>query len=154
MHFRKRFAVLFVMVLAILPAAGSAYACDGGHSSGTAFAAEQHSRAGAFGVAESYLGLTRGQLKAQLHAGKSLADVANATPGKSASGLVAAITAALTTKLDTKVADGKISSTQEASILAAAAPKIQDLVNKTWSSSSHKHSDHNAKHHDSDNDGD
>ena len=154
MHFRKKFAFLFVMVLAFLPAAGNAYACDGGHSSGTAYAAEHHSRAGVLSVAESYLGLSRDQLKTQLRDGKSLADIANATAGKSATGLVDAITAALTTKLDAAVSDGKISSTQEASILAAATPKIAALVNKTWSTGSHEHSDQNTNHQDSDNDGD
>ena len=137
MHFRKKFAFLFVMVLAFLPAAGNAYACDGGHSSSTAYAAEHHSRAGVFYVAKSYLGLSREQLKTQLRDGKSLADIANATAGKSASGLVDAITAALTTKLDAAVTDGKVSSTQEASILAAAVPRIDKRVNRTWSFGSH-----------------
>jgi hypothetical protein len=133
MHLRKRFALLFVMVLAFLPAAGNAYACSGGHSSGTAYAAEHHaSAAGVFYVAKSYLGLSATQLKTQLRDGKSLADIANATPGKSASGLVDAITAALKTKLDAWVSAGKLSSTREASILAAAAPKIEKLVNMTW----------------------
>lgn len=136
MHLSKRFAVLFVMVLAFLPVAGNAYACSGGHSSGTANAAEQHSRAGVragvFSVATSYLGLSSKQIKTQLRDGKSLADIANATPGKSASGLVDAITTALQTKLNAWVSAGKLSSTREASILAAAAPKIEKLVNATW----------------------
>jgi hypothetical protein len=142
MHLRKRFAVLFVMVLAFLPAAGSAYACSGGHSSGTANAAEQHSRAGVRGgvlhVATSYLGLSVGQLKTQLHDGKSLADIANATPGKSSGGLVDAITAALKTKLDAWVSAGKLSSTREASILANSTSKIDKLVNMTWPHGHHR----------------
>jgi hypothetical protein len=155
MHIRKKFALPVIMVLAFLPAAGNAYACSGGHSSGTAYAAEHHAGGvGVFSVAKTYLGLSGDQIKTQLRDGKSLADIANATPGKSANGLVAAITAALTTKLAAAVTAGKISSTQEATILAAAAPKIDTFVNKTWSFESHHKSDQNTKHHDNDNDGD
>lgn len=137
MHFRTKFALLFVMVLAFLPAGGNAYACGGGHSSRTVYAAEHHPRAGVLYVAKSYLGLSFRQLKTQLHDGKSLADIANATPGKSASGLVDAVSTALKTKLDAWVSAGKLSSTREASILAAAAPKIEKLVNHTWSFDRH-----------------
>ena len=46
-----------------------------------------------------YLGLSRAELREQLQAGKSLADVAK-TQGKSVSGLEDAMVAALTTNLD------------------------------------------------------
>jgi hypothetical protein len=133
MHLRTKVAFVIVMVLAFLPAAGNAYACGGGHSS-TAYAAEHHSPArGVLYVAKNYLGLSFAQLKTDLRDGKSLADIANATPGKSASGLVDAMTTALKSKLDAWAAKGKLSSTREASILANATTKIDKLVNMTWS---------------------
>src|SRR5204863_219937 len=48
---------------------------------------------GMFQAAASYLGLTPAQLLTQLQSGKTLAQVANATSGKSAEGLVAALVA-------------------------------------------------------------
>jgi hypothetical protein len=135
MHLGTKLALLVVMVLAFLPSAGNAYACGGSHTSGSAYAAEHHvSARGVLRVAKNYLGLTATQLKMQLHAGKSLADIANATPGTSASGLVDAISAALKTKLDARVKAGTLSSTREATILANATPKIEKLVNLTWTS--------------------
>jgi hypothetical protein len=136
MHIKAKIALLFVMVLALLPAAGNAYACGGGgsHSSGIAFASDRHEGFSLFRVSADYLGLTNSQLKHQLKAGKSLADIANATSGKSASGLVDALSAAVKTKLDAKVAAGKLSSTQEATILTNLTPKLTAFVNATWAS--------------------
>ena len=48
-------------------------------------------RPGLVSAAASYLGLTTAQLQEQLHSGKSLAQIAAATPGKSEAGLIAAI---------------------------------------------------------------
>jgi len=45
-------------------------------------------------VAARYLGLSGTQLRAELHSGKTLAQIANATSGKSASGLVEALVSA------------------------------------------------------------
>jgi hypothetical protein len=45
-------------------------------------------------TAASYLGVSLGQLRSELHAGKTLAQLAVATPGKSEDGLVAALLAA------------------------------------------------------------
>src|SRR6185312_15130155 len=50
-------------------------------------AAAEHGR-GDLKAAAGYLGLTVAQLRADLKAGKTLAQVADATPGKSADGLV------------------------------------------------------------------
>src|SRR5689334_2377040 len=46
-------------------------------------------------VAATYLGLTESQLQAKLRSGKTLAEVANATDGKSADGLVDALLVAV-----------------------------------------------------------
>lgn len=133
MHIKAKLALLFVMVMALLPTATNAYACGGGsHTSGIAFASVHHERFSLVRVAADYLGLTPWQLKQQLRQGKSLADVANATTGKSASGLIDALSAAIKTKLDTKVAADRLSSTQEATILNNLTPKLTAFVNATW----------------------
>lgn len=94
-----------------------------GHCSGTTLFVDE------FGVAASYLGLTKLQLVAQLRTGKTLAAIANATPGKSASGLVDAMVAAEKTKLDAIVTKGKLTQGQETTILAKLHDRFTALVN-------------------------
>jgi hypothetical protein len=54
-----------------------------------------HSRTvGKRAIAAGYLGLTRAQLRAKLRSGQTLAQIANATSGKSAAGLIAALVSA------------------------------------------------------------
>ena len=135
----RRLAAGAVVVGALIPAgAGAASACDSGHHGGVAGASytvrawSHHDMRGkhdVLAVAESYLGLPKATIVADLKNGQSLADVANATAGKSATGLVDAYTAALRARLDTWVAAGKIDTTKENDILAAAAPWITRLVN-------------------------
>ncbi len=50
-------------------------------------------------AAASYLGLTAAQLQTDLQSGQTLAQVANATSGKSAAGLIQALVAADTTRI-------------------------------------------------------
>jgi hypothetical protein len=90
MHLRTKLALLAVMIFAILPAAGNAYACGGGgtHGPNTAFGAKQYAGADLLQAASAYLGVTPDALKADLAGGQSLAQVANATSGKSATGLI------------------------------------------------------------------
>jgi hypothetical protein len=68
-------------------------------------AAATHRRGGIVGAASAYLGLTPKQLKEQLASGKTLAQVAAATPGKSEAGLIAAIVAAVKAKIPSPPAD-------------------------------------------------
>ena len=77
-----------------------------------------------------YLGLTAAQLRTQLEAGKSLADVAKAQ-GKTVAGLEDAIVAAATKKLDAAVAAGKLTAAQEATMLADLKSHVDDMVNRT-----------------------
>ena len=139
----RRLAAGAVIVGALVPAgAGAASACDGGHYNGVAGASytlrhdfKHHRyghRFGVLNVAVSYLGLSKDTIRADVKNGQSLADIANATSGKSADGLVAAYAAALKTRLDAWAAKGKISSTQESDILAQAQPKIVAFVNAHW----------------------
>jgi hypothetical protein len=77
-----------------------------------------------------YLGLTAAQLRTQLEAGKSLADVAKAQ-GKTVAGLEDAIVAAATKKLDAAVTAGKLTAAQEATMLADLKSHVDDMVNRT-----------------------
>ena len=81
-------------------------------------------------AAADYLGLTQVELRTQLAAGKSLADVAKAE-SKSVDGLTQAIVKAETAKLDAAVKAGRITSDQEKQILAQLEQRIGDMVNGT-----------------------
>jgi hypothetical protein len=60
----------------------------------------------------SYLGLPADQVKQQLHAGKSLGDIANATAGKSRDGLLADLDAKAKDRIQAAVAAGTITQAQ------------------------------------------
>jgi hypothetical protein len=76
----------------------------------------------------AYLNLTPADLVTQLRAGKTLADIATAQ-NQPVDGLKAAITAAATKQLDAAVTAGKLTSAQEAKVLAGLATRLDDLVN-------------------------
>jgi uncharacterized protein YidB (DUF937 family) len=79
-------------------------------------------------AAANYLGLTRAQLMTELRDGKSLAQVAKAH-GKSADGLVNALTKQAEQKLDRAVKNGRITEADEKEMLAGLKKRITDLVN-------------------------
>lgn len=85
---------------------------------------------GTLEAAATYLGLTDDQLRSQLESGKSLADVAKAQ-NKSVDGLKQAILAAVQSKLDQAVKDGRLTSDEESQILTKLKASIDDLVNGT-----------------------
>ncbi|MDA0181375.1 hypothetical protein OJ997_13805 [Solirubrobacter phytolaccae] len=85
---------------------------------------------GAEGAAE-YLGLTQEQLREQLRDGKSLADIAKATSGKTVEGLKAALKAKTTERLDQAVKDGHLTQAQRDKIAADLDERIDDVVNLT-----------------------
>jgi len=91
----KRRLALFVSVLALL-AGGTAVAFAASGGSAHKKANGPH---GVVGVAASYLDISSSELRHDLQAGKTLGQVANATPGHSEAGLVAAILAARTNRL-------------------------------------------------------
>src|SRR5436305_123093 len=68
-------------------------------------------------AAATYLGLTEDQLRTQLESGKSLADVAKAQD-KSVDGLKQAMIAAVQSRLDQAVKDGRLTSSQRDHMLA------------------------------------
>ena len=79
-------------------------------------------------TAATYLGLTEAQLQTQLQAGKSLADVAKATSGKSVSGLEDALVAAATKAVN---ANTNLTSDQKAQIVANLKTMIDAMVTRT-----------------------
>jgi hypothetical protein len=86
---------------------------------------------GAAGVARVYLGLTPTQLRAELRAGRTLAQIADATSGKSAAGLIAAIVQAREAKLAVAVTAGKMTRSQAEARAAGMQSRVTRLVNRT-----------------------
>jgi hypothetical protein len=123
--------------------AGTAAACD---NNGSAYKAHHgvwaaqfakhhgfmHHRSSLLALPAAYLGVSTDALKDQLRSRKTLAEIANATPGKSAQGLVDYLVAQAKTKLDAKVAAGKLTQAQENDWLAKLTQWVANAVNGTW----------------------
>ncbi len=80
-------------------------------------------------VAE-YLGMTAQELREELKAGKSLADIA-VEQGKTRDELVAAMNEAAGARIDAAVAEGKITAEQGEKAKTKAAERIEKLVDRT-----------------------
>jgi hypothetical protein len=93
-----------------------------GHNGGHGF--------GHLSAAATYLGLSETELRTQLEAGKTLADVAKAQ-GKTVEGLVAALVADEKKELDAAVAAGRLTQAQADAMLADAQQRFTDMVNGT-----------------------
>ena len=135
---KRRLAAAGVAVVVAFLGAGTAAACDGGGDHGHGVLAAQfalrHDGGHHFGLLSlpsAYLGLSKDAIKAQLASGKTLAQIADATPGKSAAGLVDFVAASAKTKLDTWVANGKINQTQEDAWLAKLRTKVTAAISST-----------------------
>ncbi len=79
-------------------------------------------------AALTYLGIERKALAEQLRSGRTLAQIADATPGKSADGLQAALLASVKSRLGSALSAGKITKTAEAHRLAAIEKKLPALL--------------------------
>jgi hypothetical protein len=88
-----------------------------------------HHRGAGLAAAATYLGKTEAELRTSLESGKSLADVAKATSGKSVDGLVAAIVAAEKKELAAAVTAGRLTEAQQKEILAGLEQRVTDMVN-------------------------
>jgi hypothetical protein len=80
------------------------------------------------GPAASYIGVTQAELRSQLQAGQTLAQVAR-SHGKSVDGLVQALITDAAKKLDAAVSAGRLTKAKEQSILADIKEHVTDLVN-------------------------
>jgi hypothetical protein len=87
-----------------------------------------HHLFGALDTAASYLGLTVAELREQLEAGQTLAEIATAE-GETVDGLERALLDAATEELAAAVADERITEAKEQEILANLPERIDDLVN-------------------------
>ena len=76
-------------------------------------------------AAADYLGLSLTQLRTQLHAGTSLADIAR-TQGKPVSGLKDAILAAMTSRIN---ADTELTAQQKAAMISQVKGHLDTMVN-------------------------
>ena len=79
-------------------------------------------------AAATYLGVDEDALRERLRDGESLAEVAKAE-GKSVDGLVTAIVAATTKRLDEAVAAGRITKAQRDQIVAGLTKRTTEIVN-------------------------
>lgn len=80
-------------------------------------------------AAATYLGTTTANLETQLQAGKTLAQIASATSGKSTAGLIAALVAAEKTEIAAAVKANKLTQAQADAITANLQQRFTDLVN-------------------------
>lgn len=87
---------------------------------------------GGLAAAAQYLGTAEATVRSDLHSGRSLADLASSTSGKSVAGLEGAILAAERNRLLTAVSSGRITSRQEQVRLADLSSRIDSLVTRTW----------------------
>ena len=80
-------------------------------------------------AAANYLGSTTTSLLTQLQGGKTLAQVAAATSGKSTAGLIAALVAAEKTEIAGKVTSGELTQTEADQMIATLTARFTDFVN-------------------------
>jgi len=83
-------------------------------------------------VVAQYLGITAATLRTDLRSGKSLAQIASTTPGKSVDGLKTAIEAALKARLAKAVSGGLLTSAQAQERLVSLSSRIDALLQRTW----------------------
>lgn len=112
---RIKLTVALVAVLA-LAVAGTTSAASGHHL------LKRHA---VLKASASYLGITVKELRADLKSGQSLAQVADATSGKSSSGLLEDLVGVAKAKLDKRVAAGKLKAERETKLLARVTKRLQ-----------------------------
>jgi hypothetical protein len=91
-----------------------------------------HGRGGPHGgldAAATYLGLSETELMTKLQSGQTLAQIADATAGKSKAGLIAALVAGEKSHLDQAVKDGRLTQAQADAMSANIESRVTDLVN-------------------------
>lgn len=82
-------------------------------------------------AAAAYLGVAEDELRDRLREGETLADVAKAE-GKEIEGLVSAIVAGTTKRLDAAVAAGRMTKAQRDEIVAGLRERTTEIVNGTF----------------------
>ncbi|MDQ2913944.1 MAG: hypothetical protein M3T56_11895 [Chloroflexota bacterium] len=82
-------------------------------------------------AAAAYLGTTEADMETKIRAGQTLARIANATAGKSRDGLVSALVADATAKIDAAQTAGTITADQATQLKANLATRIAQMVDTT-----------------------
>jgi hypothetical protein len=82
-------------------------------------------------AAATYLGTTEADLQTKIRAGQTLAQIANATAGKSRDGLLNALVADATAKIDAAQTAGKITADQATQLKANLSTRLAQLVDAT-----------------------
>lgn len=82
-------------------------------------------------AAATYLGTTEADLQTKLRAGQTLAQIANATAGKNRDGLVNALVADSTAKIDAAQTAGRITADQATQLKANLSTRIAQFVDTT-----------------------
>jgi hypothetical protein len=125
-----------VTVIAAAGAAGTVIATGQGNSTArlTAVRGDRSSHAtggrGDIAVAAAYLGLERAQLRDELRSGRTLAEIAGGTAGRSASGLIDALVSARAARLQAAVADKKLPAAKAGKRLAGLRKRVTLEVNR------------------------
>jgi hypothetical protein len=132
----KRNVMLAIATAAIVVAAIIVAVNAGGRHNGPAGAHAEvrsaHRRgSGTLTVAADYLGLTRGQLRKDEESGRTLAQIADATSGKSAKGLIEAIVSAKAARLGEAVHAGNEPKANQSGRLARLRRRIEAEVDRT-----------------------
>lgn len=86
---------------------------------------------GELNTAATYLGISTTDLQTKLQSGQTLAQIANATAGKSVGGLIQAIVQDETAKIDQAVSSGKLTAAQATQIKSNLTQRVTDMVNFT-----------------------
>lgn len=150
-HSRNRRLAPLVVLAAALIAASSAYAVSKLHGSSTPgsagplsgtpissnggghiYGGDRHGRGGDdLAAAATYLGVSQADLLTSLQSGKTLAQVAGATSGKSVAGLIDALVAAEKTEIAAAVTAGRLTQAQADQITAGLTAHVTAEVNGT-----------------------
>ena len=93
-------------------------------------ARHKHLRVRMLSTAAAYLGISTTQLRHELQSGTTLAQLANTTSGKSASGLIEALLAAAKAALASQVTTGKLTQAQANQILPQLSARLSARVNQ------------------------
>ena len=82
-------------------------------------------------AAAAYLGTSRGRLAAQISAGRTLAQIAAATPGKSAAGVTKAVVRSRKRFLAAQAASGRITRATQAALVRNLPRRVAAAVNRS-----------------------
>jgi hypothetical protein len=129
---QARIALIAVGLLALAGGSTALASKSNGHTKGTIAAPRGgHRPSDELDAAASYLGTTVAGLRTQLEAGKTLAQVATATSGKTTAGLIAALVTAEKTEIAAEVTAGRLTQAEADQITPALTQRFTDFVNGT-----------------------